>query len=54
MTEDLDKEIVAVCSCGEKRVLTFRKLKNKWPECKRCKRPMRVIKDADANVHTPD
>ena len=54
MTEDLDRIVVAVCSCGRSKSVTFRNVKNKWPQCKRCKRPMRIKKDADANVHTPD
>mgnify|MGYP003113109204 CR=1 FL=1 len=54
MTEDLDRIVVAVCSCGRTKSVTFRNVKNKWPQCKRCRRPMRIKKDADANVHTPD
>jgi hypothetical protein len=54
MTEDLDRIVVAVCSCGRTKSVTFRNVKNKWPQCKRCRRPMRIKKDADANVHAPD
>ena len=54
MKEDLDKTVVAICSCGHEKSVTFRNVKNKWPQCKRCKRPMRIIKDADADVSFPD
>jgi len=51
----LDKQVQAVCECGrETKLVTFRNLKNKWPHCKRCGQAMKVIRDADAFIPTPD
>jgi len=54
--EKLDKEVLAECECGrEKKVMTFRKLKNKWPHCSKCNQPMKVkVKDAVPPIHTAD
>lgn len=52
MNDHLDRNINAVCECGKnKKTLTFRNLKNKWPTCE-CKQPMRVISNADTFVPT--
>lgn len=41
-TKTQDHLIEAVCECGkEKRILTMRKLKNKWPFCE-CRQAMKV------------
>ena len=52
----LDKVVSAECECGrERRELTFRQLKNKWPICTKCRRPMKIkAKDAVSSVHTTD
>lgn len=39
----LDKQVTAVClKCEEKKIVTFRNIKNKWPLCNTCKDPMMV------------
>jgi len=54
--EKLDREVLAECECGrEQKVITFRKLKNKWPHCSKCNQPMMVkVKDAIPTIHTTD
>ncbi len=55
VNEKLDEQVQALCECGkESKLVTFRNLKNKWPHCKQCGRAMRVVKNADAHVSTPD
>ena len=39
----LDKKVEAICSCkAEKRFITYRTLKNKWPHCS-CRQSMKVL-----------
>ena len=48
---NLNSLTVAVCECGkEKRTLTFRQLKNKWPHCE-CKQSMKVLPDAASSLY---
>ena len=48
---DLDKTTKVVCECGkEEREVTFRNLKNRWPHCKKCKEPMKVISNAVTSI----
>jgi len=56
VNEKLDREVLAECECGrEKKVMTFRKLKNKWPHCSKCNQPMKVkVNDAVSSIHTSD
>ena len=51
MSGKLDDTLLAVCSCGaEKREVTFRNLKNKWPQCKKCNEAMRIKSNADTFI----
>ena len=56
MVTKFDEVVSAECECGrESRELTFRQLKNKWPICTKCRRPMKIkAKDAVPSVHTTD
>ena len=56
MKSKLDKTVVAQCEClRDKKVLTFRQLKNKWPMCRYCNQPMKVKSDdAVPPVHPTD
>ena len=56
VNEKLDREVLAECECGrEKKVMTFRKLKNKWPHCSKCNQPMKVkVNDAVSSIHPSD
>jgi hypothetical protein len=39
----LDKQVEAICEClAEKRLITYRALKNKWPHCS-CRQSMKVL-----------
>ena len=52
---NLDKEVLAECECGrETKIVTFRNLKNKWPICSKCKRPMKVRGNAVPIISTAD
>jgi len=44
---NLDMKVTAICECErEKRVITYRQLKNKWPICD-CRKPMIIKMDDD-------
>ena len=52
---NLDKKVQAECECGrEKRIVTFRNLKNRWPICNKCKQPMKVKGNAIPPISTTD
>ena len=52
---NLDKEVLAECECGrESRTVTFRNLKNRWPVCNKCKKPMKVKGNAIPIISTAD
>ena len=58
MTEKskMDEPIMATCKqCEKQKVLSFRKLKNKWPHCPICKQPMKVnMSNAVSPIYTTD
>jgi len=50
MSGKLDDVLTAICNCGEEKEVTFRNLKNKWPQCKKCNQPMRIKSNADTFI----
>jgi len=54
----LDKQVLAVCvACSYAqaevtKLITLRALKNKWANCPKCKKPMRITDGSDTTFPT--